>query len=66
MKGNPLYKGNPRKYEGGNHLQRKINSTRKPAIFGNSCKVNALFNKGAHPHPSLLDESSVHLKLSKP
>ena len=50
----------------GNHLQRGINYTRKPPIYGNSCKVNALFNKGAHPRPSLFEESSVHLKISKP
>ena len=28
-------------------------------------KRNALFNKGAHPRPSLCDKSSVHLKISK-
>ena len=28
-------------------------------------KRNALFNKGAHPCPSLFEESSVHLKMSK-
>jgi len=27
--------------------------------------VNALFIKGAHPRPSLFEESSVHLKISK-
>ena len=27
--------------------------------------MNALFNKGAHPRPSLFEESSVHLKMSK-
>ena len=47
-------------------MQREINYTRKPLIHGNSCKVNALFNKGAHPRPSLFEESSVHLKISKP
>ena len=46
-------------------MQREINYTRKPLIHGNSCKVNALFNKGAHPRPSLFEESSVHLKISK-
>ena len=46
-------------------MQRGINYTRKPLIHGNSCKVNALFNKGAHPRPSLFEESSVHLKISK-
>ena len=57
-------RGTPRKYKR-NHLQREINYTRKPLMFGNSCKVNALFNKGAHPRPSLFEESSVHLKISK-
>ena len=28
--------------------------------------MNALFDKGAHPRPSLFEESSVHLKISKP
>ena len=28
--------------------------------------MNALFNKGAHPRPSLFEESSVHLNISKP
>ena len=28
--------------------------------------MNALFNKGAHPRPSLFGESNVHLKISKP
>ncbi len=37
-------------------MQREINYTRKPLIYGNSCKVNALFNKGAHPRPSLFEE----------
>ena len=46
-------------------MQREINYTRKPLIYGNSCKVNAFFNKGAHRRPSLFDESSVHLKISK-
>ena len=46
-------------------MQREINYTRKPLIYGNSCKVNALFNKGAHPRPSLFEESSVHLNISK-
>ena len=45
-------------------LQREINYIRKPLIYGNSCKVNALFNKGAHPRPSLFEESSVHLNIS--
>ena len=27
--------------------------------------MNALFNKGAHPRPSLFEESSVRLKISK-
>ena len=27
--------------------------------------MNALFNKGAHPRPSLFEESSVHFKISK-
>ena len=27
--------------------------------------MNALFNNGAHPRPSLFEESSVHLKISK-
>ena len=27
--------------------------------------MNALFNKGAHPRPSLFEESSVHLNISK-
>ena len=35
-------------------------------MYGNSCNVNALFNKGAHPCPSLFEESSVHLEISKP
>ena len=43
----------------------EINYMRKPLIYGNSCKVNALFNKGAHPRPSLFEESSVHLNISK-
>ena len=47
-------------------MQMEINYIRKPLIYGNSCKVNALFNKGAHPRPSLFEESSVHLKISKP
>ena len=64
IQGNNLYKGNPRKYKG-NHLQREINYTRKPLIYGNSCSVNALSNKGAHPRPSLFEESSVHLETSK-
>ena len=34
-------------------------------MYGNSCKVNALFNKGAHPRPSLFEESNVHLEISK-
>ena len=46
-------------------MQREINYIRKPLIYGNSCKVNALFNKGAHPRPSLFEESSVHVKISK-
>ena len=46
-------------------MQRGINYTRKPLIYGNSCRVNALFNKGAHPRPSLFEESSVHLKVTK-
>ena len=46
-------------------MQREINYTRKPLIHGNSCKVNALFNKGAHPRPILFEESSVHLKILK-
>ena len=46
-------------------MQREINYTRKLLIYGNPCKVNALFNKGAHPRPSLFEESSVHLKISK-
>ena len=46
-------------------MQRDINYTRKTPIHGNPCKVNALFNKGAHPRPSLFEESSVHLKISK-
>ena len=46
-------------------MQRETNYARKPLIYGNSCKMNALFNKGAHPRPSLFDESSVHLKISK-
>ena len=46
-------------------MQREINYIRKPLIYVNSCKVNALFNKGAHPRPSLFEESSVHLKISK-
>ena len=49
----------------GNHLKKEINYTRKPLIFGNLCKVNILFNKGAHPRPSLFEESSVHLNISK-
>ena len=43
----------------------EINYRRKLLIYGNSCQVNALFNKGAHPRPSLFEESSVHLKISK-
>ena len=27
--------------------------------------MNALFNKGVHPRPSLFEKSSVHLKISK-
>ena len=46
-------------------MQREINYTRKPLTYGNSCKVNASFNKGAHPHLSLFEESSVHLKTSQ-
>ena len=46
-------------------MQREINYTRELLIYGNSCKVNALFNKGAHPRPSLFEESNVHLKISK-
>ena len=76
VNGNPLYKeiphtgksfiqGEPLVNIRGNHLQREINYTRKPLIYGNSCKVNALFNKGAHPRPSLFEESSVHLDISK-
>ena len=48
----------------GNQLQREIYYTRKPRIYGNSCKVNALFNKGAHPRPRLFEESSVRLNIS--
>ena len=76
VNGNPLYKeiphtggkniqGEPLVNIRGNRLQREINYTRKPLIHGNSCKVNALFNKGAHPRPSLFEESSVHLNISK-
>ena len=76
VNGNHLYKeiphtgksfiqGEPLVIIRGNHLQREINYTRKPLIHGNSCKMNALFNKGAHPRPSLFEESSVHLKISK-
>ena len=43
----------------------EINYIRTPLIYGNSCKVNALFNKGAHPRLSLFEESSVHLNISK-
>ena len=46
-------------------MQSEITYTRKPLIHGNSCKVNALFNKGAHPRPRFFEESSVHLKISK-
>ena len=46
-------------------MQREVNYTKKPLIYGNSCKVNALFNKGAHPRPSLFEESRVHVKISK-
>ena len=46
-------------------MQREITYIRKPLIYGNSCKANALFNKGAHPRPSLFEESIVHLKISK-
>ena len=46
-------------------MPREINYTRKPLIYGNSCKVNALFNEGAHPRPSHFEESSVHLNISK-
>ena len=74
---NPLYKeipdtgnysvqGEPLVNIRGNHLQMGTNYIRKPLIYGNSCKVNALFNKGAHPRPSLFGESNVHLKISKP
>ena len=28
--------------------------------------MDALFNKGAHPRPSLFEESSAHLKITKP
>ena len=45
----------------GDHLQRAINYTRKLLTYGNSSKVNALFNQGAHPRPSLFEESIVHL-----
>ena len=76
VNGNPLYnkiphtgklfiQGEPLVNIRENHLQRDINYTRKPLIYGNPCKVNALFNKGAHPRPSLFEESSVHLKISK-
>ena len=65
IQGNNLYKAEPLVNIRGNHLQRENNYTRKPLIYGNSCKVNAFFNKGAHPRPSLFEESSVHLKLSK-
>ena len=70
IQGNPSYRksfmqGEPLANIRGNHLQREINYTRKPLIYGNSCKVNALFNKGAHPRPSLFEESNVHLKISK-
>jgi len=76
VNGNPLYKeiphtgksfiqGEPLVNIRGNHLQREINYTRKSLIHGNSCKVNALFNKGAHPRPSLFEESSVPLEISK-
>ena len=47
-------------------MQKGISCTRKLLIYGNSCKVNALFNKGAHPRPSFFEESHVHLKISKP
>ena len=58
IQGNPWYRGmictrgTPLNIRG-NHLQMEINYIRKPLIYGNSCKVNALFNKGAHPRPSL-------------
>ena len=45
-------------------MQRGINHTRKLFVFGNPCKVNALFKKGAHPRPRFLEESSVHLDIS--
>ena len=67
---NPSYRavkytrGTPRNMTG-NHLQKASNYTRKPLIYGNPCKVNALFSKGAHPRPSLFEESGVHLKISK-
>ena len=77
VNGNHLYKeiphtgksfiqGEPLVIIRGNHLQREINYTRKPLIYKNSCKVNASFNKGVHPRPNLFEESSVHLKISKP
>ena len=58
-------RGTHRKYKGeslakGNQLYKEASY-----IYGNSCKVNAFFNKGAHRRPSLFDESSVHLKISK-
>ena len=71
IQGNPSYneimhtRGTPRTYKDGNHLQSEINYTRDPLIYGNSCKVKALFNKGAHPRPSLLDESNAHMYMSK-
>ena len=72
IQGNPSYReiiytrGTPRTYKGeslakGNELYKEASFI---VIYGNSCKVNALFNKGAHPRPSLFEESSVHLKTS--
>ena len=46
-------------------MQSEINYTRDPLIYGNSCKVKALFNNGARPRPSFLDESSAHMYMSK-
>ena len=76
VNGNPLYKetphtgqwfiqGDPLVNKRGIHLQREINYTRKPLIYGKPCKANALSNKGAHPRPSFFGESNVHLKISK-
>ena len=76
IRGNPSYReviytrGAPRKYKGkslakGNQLYKEASYIYIYIyIYGKSCKANALFNKRAHPRPSLFEESSVHLNIS--